>query len=105
VSHVDPGLQAQRTALAWTRTGLSVLLNAVVVLRSGVQADEPFILGLGFMLLVAAAVAVGCGGWRARRLTIDVTHSAPPTIVVAGIVGVAFVACIGGLASIVFTRT
>jgi uncharacterized membrane protein YidH (DUF202 family) len=103
VSYADPGLQPQRTALAWTRTGLSVLLNSGVVLRSGVQANEPFILVLGFVLLVAAAGAVACGGWRARRLTIDLTHSAPPPIVVAGIVGVAFVACVAGLASIVFT--
>lgn len=103
MSHIDPGLQPQRTALAWTRTGLAVLLNAAVVLRSGLQADEPFILGLGFVLLVAAAVAVACGGWRARRLAIDISHSAPPPIVVAGIVGVAFVACVAGLASIIFT--
>ena len=103
MSHVDPGLQPQRTALAWTRTGLSVLLNAVVVLRSGMQADQPLILGLGFVLLVAAAVAVACGGWRARRLTIDITHSAPPGIVVGGVVGVSCVACVAGLASIVFT--
>ena len=103
MSHVDSGLQAQRTALAWTRTGLSVLLNAAVVLRSGLQANEPFILGLGFVLLVAAAVAVACGGWRARRLTIDITHSAPPGVVVGGIVGVALVACVAGLASILLT--
>ena len=105
MSHVDPGLQPQRTALAWTRTGLSVLVNAVVVLRSGVQADQPFILGLGFVLLIAAAFAVGCGGWRARRLATDVAHSAPPWMLVISTVGVAWIACIAGLASIVLTPT
>jgi uncharacterized membrane protein YidH (DUF202 family) len=103
VSHVDPGLQPQRTALAWTRTGLSVLLNAAVVLRSGVQADQPFLLALGMVLLVAAAVAVACGGWRARRLSVDITHSAPPWLIVIGVVGVAWFACMAGLASIAFT--
>jgi uncharacterized membrane protein YidH (DUF202 family) len=103
MSLVDPGLQPQRTALAWHRTGLAVLVNALVVLRAGAKAEQPFILALGIILLVAAVGAAGCGAWRARRLAMSGTPSAPPHVLVLGTVVVAWLACIAGLASIAIT--
>jgi uncharacterized membrane protein YidH (DUF202 family) len=44
----DPGLQPERTALAWQRTALSAAVAAVLLLRSGLTRNAP--------LEVAAAV-------------------------------------------------
>lgn len=56
----DPGLQPERTALAWSRTGLLFAANAVLFMRSGLQARGWVLVGLGVFL---AAVA----GWLALR--------------------------------------
>lgn len=100
MSHADPGLQPQRTALAWSRTGLAVLVNALVVLRSGAQSGQPFILALGLLLVVAAAGAVACGAWRARILAARGAPTAPPQALVIGTVAVAWLACAAAVASI-----
>lgn len=59
----DPGLQPERTALAWQRTGLALLVAALVVVRDGLVTGGPAglpVVGLG----VAAAV---CGLVVVRR--------------------------------------
>jgi uncharacterized membrane protein YidH (DUF202 family) len=99
----DTGLQPQRTALAWVRTGLAVLVNAVVVLRAGIEAERPFILALGVVLLCAVAALVACGTWRARELTSRAERTAPHWMLIAATSGVVWIACIGGIASIVTT--
>lgn len=38
----DRGLQPERTALAWQRTGLSAAVVAVLLLRTGVVQDSPW---------------------------------------------------------------
>lgn len=47
----DPGLQPERTDLAWRRTHLSVVVAALAVARHPLAGDEP-------LLLLFAAVAV-----------------------------------------------
>jgi uncharacterized membrane protein YidH (DUF202 family) len=99
----DPGLQPQRTALAWRRTGLAVLVNALVVLRAGVQGNHRLVTALGVLLILAAAGTVAAGAWRARVLSTTGTPCAPPPALVLGTVGVAWLACVAGLASIAVT--
>lgn len=60
----DPGLQPERTALAWSRTAMAVLVNAVFALRAGFVNQQRSIICLGFMLLVAAAVLTAFSSWR-----------------------------------------
>lgn len=59
----DPGMQPERTALAWRRTGLSMIVATLVALRT-----VPPILGVWTLVpllgLVAAAVAAT---WTAHR--------------------------------------
>lgn len=66
----EGGLQAERTALAWTRTSLALLGNGAVLLLRDMR-NFPGRLGMaavGFALLVAVA-AFAIGRHRQRVLT------------------------------------
>jgi uncharacterized membrane protein YidH (DUF202 family) len=96
----DSGLQPERTALAWSRTGLALLVNALVVLRSGWTSGQRWVLALGALLLLAAAATVLVGRWRARVLVQPGTPAAVPAGLMAAVVLVAWLACVAGVASL-----
>jgi len=55
----SPGLQSERTALAWTRTALTAAVAALVVTRFGiVRRDLPLTVGGTALLLGAGAVGL-----------------------------------------------
>ena len=98
---VDPGLQPQRTALAWTRTGLAVFVNAFLVLRLGEQAGQPLTTALGIVLLLAAAGVIGIGLWRRRVLERTPAPTGPPAALTGTIVLVVWLACVSGVGAMV----
>ncbi|GAB2590879.1 hypothetical protein GCM10027168_25140 [Streptomyces capparidis] len=51
----DPGLQPERTALAWQRTALAAAVAAVLLVRGGVTGHAPLETAAG---ILAAAVAL-----------------------------------------------
>ncbi len=59
----DPGLQPERTALAWSRTMLLIAANAGLFVRSGLLAGDRSILGFGIALALVGAWI----GWLAHR--------------------------------------
>jgi uncharacterized membrane protein YidH (DUF202 family) len=64
----DPGLQPERTLLAWRRTALGLLVNGGLLLVSGLNRS-PVRFGLG---LVVTIIALGCWavvGTAYRRIT------------------------------------
>jgi uncharacterized membrane protein YidH (DUF202 family) len=85
----DPGLQPERTSLAWRRTLLALLVLDVLVLRAWLlalaraeQGAPAHSVGLGVCVAVAAlstAVLAWCGHVRARELRHGTT--APPAAV------------------------
>lgn len=72
----DPGLQRERTALAWRRTGLTAFALGLLLVRLGIVHDNPAEVAAGTAALLTATV-VGAVGSRAvlrdhqrrRRLT------------------------------------
>lgn len=74
----DPGLQPERTALAWKRTGLAVFGNALLLLRSGVDHASLAVTADGLALLAAAAWLVVQGTRRRADLALDSALAAPP---------------------------
>jgi uncharacterized membrane protein YidH (DUF202 family) len=100
----DPGLQAERTALAWSRTGLAVFVNALLALRSGWVNDETSITILGLALLTAAGAAALCGAWRRKHLLSGRDGIAPPAIVIGAAAGVTWLACAAAIASVLAMR-
>ncbi|KAA9159749.1 DUF202 domain-containing protein [Amycolatopsis acidicola] len=59
-----PGLQPERTALAWQRTSLSAAVLAVLLLRSGIVDRAPLTIAAG----VFAAALVPLSGFAARSV-------------------------------------
>ncbi|MEO7753515.1 MAG: DUF202 domain-containing protein [Terracoccus sp.] len=55
---VDRGLQQERTALAWSRTGLALFVSALVVGRLSLGS-------IGAAVLVPVALAAASSGWVA----------------------------------------
>ncbi len=65
----DPGLQPERTSLAWRRTGLAAATAAAAMVRVAVLRDAPLIAALCAGLLVVSLGALLEGSTRsdARR--------------------------------------
>lgn len=98
----DGGLQAERTALAWSRTSLALVANGVLVLVRHL-GDEG--LALGLVLAVAAfALAVATallGRRRSRALLADPGAPRPLPAAVVVPLGVAITAlCLGTTVSL-----
>jgi uncharacterized membrane protein YidH (DUF202 family) len=58
MSECDPGLQPERTALAWQRTGLAAVVLGVLLLRHGLAVGAPLEIIAG---VFAAAVVLFSG--------------------------------------------
>lgn len=64
----DPGLQPERTALAWQRTALSMLVNGGLLLRSAMLAQSTWLVVVAVAILAAALSTFGLSTWRHRVL-------------------------------------
>lgn len=74
----DQGLQAERTALAWSRTAFAVLVNALLALRIAWVQDQFGFMLLGGMLMVCTVVTLLVGSNRRRRLAAGAASLSPP---------------------------
>ena len=93
----DPGLQPERTALAWRRTSLAMAANAFLVVRSAMQTRKSTLLLLGIALGVAALALLAVGFHRRRQLSRS--GAAPSARLIAFTpASTVFAACAGVLA-------
>lgn len=102
---IDVGLQAERTYLAWTRTGLTFAATAVLLLRRA-ALGELWLLVFGVPAAVTAAVILARAQWRYRVTVAKVKQgrSAAAPRLVAAIAAACAVVAVGGLASVLFAR-
>lgn len=70
MSDRDPGLQPERTFLAWRRTGWSMLLPGFLCLRGWYYTDNLLYL-LSSLLLLGCAVAVFSGQVRGKHYVLS----------------------------------
>lgn len=95
----DPGLQPERTALSWGRTSLSMAANALLLLRSGLAADQRAVTALGVALLVGTAWTLSQAARRRREFAdaavAPAISPAAPLLLVAWV----FIAAVGAVLS------
>lgn len=90
MSSRDPGLQPERTALAWQRTGLSAGVTAALLLRTGMTGGSPLgLIGAGCVLIIVAL------GWLMGRRPGN--YGAPRCV----LLGTAVAVCLTGSLAVV----
>lgn len=99
----DAGLQAERTALAWNRTALAILVNALIALRTAWANGGTLMPMLAVALLLCAVAAAGCGLWRRGVLLGTAPDIAPPALVIAAVSFAVWLACAAAFASLTAT--
>jgi uncharacterized membrane protein YidH (DUF202 family) len=97
MSYLDPGLQPQRTSLAWSRTGFAVLINAVVVLRTASNSRHGLLLALGLYLLLASGVLTIYGTTRRAALNTGTKPARPTRLLMISVTTTTLIAAISGM--------
>lgn len=93
----ESGLQGERTALAWTRTGLAVLVNAALLLRAGLLQPSRPLAACGAALLIAAAAVTLYGARRKRQLASSPPLPAAPPAAMLALAAVALITCVAAV--------
>jgi uncharacterized membrane protein YidH (DUF202 family) len=75
---LDVGLQHERTALAWDRTGLSLLVVGALTLRSGGPPYDDLLHVPGYAAMLVGAGLLWAGGRRYRRREDDLRRGGSP---------------------------
>lgn len=90
----DPGLQPQRTALAWARTAVAAGTNGLLLLRAGIVGGDRAVTALAVGVLAGALLMVALSHRRRSRLA---SHGsgATPTLALQALAGGTFLAAAG----------
>ena len=76
----DPGLAAERTALAWGRTALGLIGVAALLLRLAGRGDVP---AVGEVVAAGAVLAAGLVWWHGRSVYRMKPRTAAPLLALA----------------------
>lgn len=97
----DPGLQPERTALAWGRTALAMFVNGALLARAAAQADSPGLWTVAGLVVLASAILFAAGAHRQRTLMLESVPRAPHAAFAFLLVGAVWVACAAAVVSAV----
>ncbi len=97
----DPGLQPQRTALSWTRTASSMLVNAVICVRGAYVYESKPLSFLAATLLAASALAFWFARVRSSHLAMNLRSKMEvPHVAVLAMTAASSLAAVAGLLAI-----
>lgn len=68
----DPGLQPQRTILSWFRSIAVIFLNALLLIKVGVNTRSHLLIALGIIVLLLATFMYAYSIRRNQQVTYDV---------------------------------
>ena len=97
----DPGLQPERTALAWNRTAVMVLANALIIFRGGIIDGSMSLVLLSGVCMFSAVWVWLFGKHRGRQILNmhpDLLSSSNGLWIIAG---VSTISCTAGLTAII----
>jgi uncharacterized membrane protein YidH (DUF202 family) len=89
----DPGLQPERTALAWRRTAMAALVNGALLARATAQTHSSTLMAVAGLVVVSACLMCAVGWHRQRTLTQGSRPTAPHAALAALLVGTVWIAC------------
>lgn len=90
---MDPGLQPQRTALAWRRTAFAMFVNALLTIRSAANSGSRELFAMAALLAAASAALAFVGWWRQRVLLREAVPRSPSALLMLS------AGCCAGMAS------
>jgi uncharacterized membrane protein YidH (DUF202 family) len=96
----DAGLQPERTALAWRRTALSMLVNGALLVRGSVKSDSTVLFLVSMALVVASLSTFGIATWRHRTLLRQGVPEAPHATVMLLVTAVVVLSTVAGIAGV-----
>lgn len=96
----DPGLQPERTGLAWARTAAGVMLNALLTLRAGLVSDNSALVAAGLLLALSAAALFSYRRSRARGIALGTTSMQAPAGALGALTLVTIGACLASMLAV-----
>lgn len=100
----DPGLQPERTSLAWRRTSAVLLLNGFATMRSAYMNASIFLTILTCVLLLATIITFVYGIFRSKGLALNLLPVPLPILSIRSVTLIGLAAAVSNIFFIIVNR-